>query len=103
MLIDTNRNKGLNETISWVNSRQRTSIGGIERGGELQLPINRSKEIRGSRVLVSGCRSFLAPENGVRKAEGEVVTDPVRLLEEREADTRCVGSALRPANGVAID
>lgn len=30
---------------------------------------------------------------------GEVATDPVHLLEEMEAYTRCLGSALGPATG----
>lgn len=50
-----------------------------------------------------GCRFFLVFENGVRKAEGEVVIDLVRLLEEREVDIRCVGFVLRFVNGVVID
>lgn len=61
---DKNRNKGLNESISWVNSRQRMCIRGLE-GEYLQLLINRGKEIWDSWVIVSGCRSF--PENDGRR------------------------------------
>lgn len=42
---DTNRNKVLNESTSWLNSRQRMYIGGWEQCEYLWVLINRGREI----------------------------------------------------------
>lgn len=69
-MIYINRNNKLNESISWMNLRQRMCVRGLGRGLYPQFPINRGKEIWGSWVLVSGCRSFLTLKNSGRKGGG---------------------------------
>ena len=83
----------------WIQDRE-CALGDWEQGEYLQLLIDRGKEIWGSWVIVSGCRSFQLLKMMVEDLGTEVVTDSVHLLEETEPYTRCLDFALISVNGM---